>query len=713
MATTAEQAARRAAELREQLERHSYLYYVLDQPEISDAEYDQLFIELQRLEEEHPEVRTPDSPTQRVGGQPLERFEQVRHRTPMLSLANARSEEELYAWEQRNRRILEGMGLGEAELTYVTEPKIDGLAISLTYLDGVFATGATRGNGIVGEDVTANLRTIRSIPLRLRGDETAPPAVEVRGEAYLPLVDFERLNERRAQEGQPTFANPRNAAAGSIRQLDPVLAAARPLNVWCYAIGTEGARDGETVVDDGRPLQSHWEVLEWLRRRGFRVDPDVRRHTSIDEAVARCREWEARRADLDFDIDGVVVKVDSFELQLALGAVSHDPRWAIAFKFAPTIATTRLHAIEVNVGRTGVLTPFAILEPVSVGGVTVKLATLHNEDDIHRKDIRPGDKVIVQRAGDVIPQVVGPLVQDRTGVEREWHMPTVCPSCGSGIVREPGEVAYRCPNRSCPSQIVESIIHFVSRGAMDIEGIGEEAVIALHRAGLITNIADLYELSLSKLVDVDLFSRKAKSPDNTDIEVPNKPAEKVLANIEASKRQPFVRLLYALGIRHVGGTTAQLLVEHFPSMEALEAAGEEAIAEVPGIGAAVAGALREFFDDDRNRETLARLWAHGLRFSEEEPQRPQGPLSGQSFVLTGRLPSMTRPAAAARIEALGGRLTDSVSRSTSYVVAGEEPGSKLAKAQKAGVTVLDEAAFMALLATQEGRAGGVPGGGGG
>ena len=689
---------RRAAELREQLNRHSYLYYVLDQPEIGDAEYDALFRELQDLEERYPELRTPDSPTQRVGGSVTREFTQVRHRTPMLSLANARNDDELLAWEQRNRRLLESMGLGDRSLAYVTEPKIDGLAISLTYVDGLLTTGATRGNGVIGEDVTANLRTIRAIPLRLLG--ARPPAVvEVRGEAYLPLTDFERLNETRAQAGLPTFVNPRNAAAGSIRQLDPAVAASRPLSVWCYAIGTEGVAGDEPILhDDGYPVASHWEALLWLRAQGFRVHPDVQRHESIEDVAARCAQWQARRADLDFDIDGVVVKVDSFELQQALGAVAHDPRWAIAYKFAPTTVTTRLLSIEVNVGRTGVLAPFAVLEPVFVGGVTVERATLHNEDDIHRKDIRPGDNVIVQRAGDVIPQVVGPVVQDRTGNEHEWRMPTVCPSCGSAVVREVGEVAYRCPNRSCPAQIVESIIHFES--AMDIDGMGEEAVVGLHEAGLLANVADIFDLSLSSLVGVPLFSRKAKAPIGdkaVDIVVPSKNAEKLLAAIAESSTRSFPAVLYALGIPHVGFVTAQALVEHLPSMDALEAASEEQIAEVPGIGPVVASAVRQYLADERNRETLAKLRAHGLRFVEETPRRAQGPFSGMTFVLTGKLESMTRPQAATRIESLGGRTSDSVSKATSYVVAGEDPGSKLAKAQKAGVAVLDEPAFLDLL----------------
>ena len=587
MTPVAAEVRARYDELRREVEHHAYLYYVLDQPEISDAEYDKLFRELQELEERHPELRTPDSPTQRVGGEPLKEFAQVRHLQPMLSLANARNIEELLAWDRRNRRLLEADGLGDVPVRYVTEPKIDGLAISLVYENGLFARGATRGNGAVGEDVTVNLRTIHAVPLRLRAleaGEPVPAVVEVRGEVYLPLAGFERLNEQRAQAGQPTFANPRNAAAGSIRQLDPAVAAARPLSIWNYGIG----------ASEGLQLDGHWAALTWLREQGFKVSPAVEVHDDIEEVIQACKRWGERRAELDFDIDGVVVKVDAFRLQDALGTVAHDPRWAIAFKFAPTTATTHLKAIEVNVGRTGVLTPFAVLEPVEVGGVTVSLATLHNEDDIHRKDIRPGDDVIVQRAGDVIPQVVGPVIQNRTGEEAVWHMPETCPSCGSRVVREEGEVAVRCPNRSCPAQIVESIKHFVSKGAMDIDGLGEEAVVALHDAGLIGNVADLYDLTLSKLVVVPLFSRKGKDPDGGDIVVPNKIAEYVLASIEASKQRPFARVLYALGIRHVGFVTAELLVEHFPSIDALQEASEERIAEVPGIGPVVAGAVRDY-----------------------------------------------------------------------------------------------------------------------
>jgi DNA ligase (NAD+) len=721
-----DEVTRRAARLRRDLEHHAHLYYVLDSPEIGDAEYDELLRELRALEAEHPSLRTPDSPTQRIGGRPLEKFEQVTHLQPMLSLANARSADELRAWEARNRRILEAAGLGDAPVGYVTEPKIDGLAISLTYRDGVFERGATRGDGAVGEDVTANLRTIGAIPLRLR-DEAPPRLIEVRGEVYLPLAAFARLNEARAAAGLPTFANPRNSAAGSIRQLDPALAASRPLNIWCYAVGAA----------EGVSFESHWQALAWLGERGLRVNPAARRHASIDEVIAACDEWEARRDALDYDTDGVVVKVDDHALQRALGEVAHDPRWAIAFKFPPTIATTRLLAIEVNVGRTGVLTPFAVMGPVEVGGVTVERATLHNEDDIARKDVRPGDTVIVQRAGDVIPQVVGPVLRESVADDPEgasetscvaherrppWAMPAACPSCGSAVVREEGEVAVRCPNRSCPAQIVESIRHFVSRGAMDIEGIGEETVALLHEQGLITDVADLYALSRDDFVRVEDgvvrslpgFGGQLKvvrGEDGTPLTdesgrprralAETKRADSVLRAIDASRSQPYARVLFALGIRHVGSVTAQSLVEHFPSLDALRAAEPDEIAAVPGLGPAVAGALRDYFDEAHNQETLRRLEAYGLRFVEEAPQRREGSLSGVTFVLTGTLATMSRSQAQAAIEALGGRVSSSVSPRTGFVVAGADPGAKLDKARAAGVTVLDEAAFLALVGDDE------------
>ena len=686
-----ERVAARAAELRETLSRYAYHYYVLDQPEVDDSVYDALYRELVVLEEAHPELRTPDSPTQRVGGQPLERFEQVRHLEPMLSLANARDEDELRAWDLRNRRLLESRGVQEAVLRYVVEPKIDGLAISLTYRDGLFIVGATRGNGEVGEDVTANLRTIGALPLRLRAG--APPVVEVRGEVYLPLAAFARLNEARAAEGLPTFANPRNSAAGSIRQLDPAVAASRPLSLWIYGIGYR----------EGLDLADHHGALEWLRDQGFRVNPAIETVEGIDAAAAACRRWEERRAELDYDIDGAVVKVDSIALQAALGAVAHDPRWAIAFKFAPTTATTRLHSIEVNVGRTGVLTPFAVLEPVFVGGVTVERATLHNLDDIRRKDIRPGDDVIVQRAGDVIPQVVGPATggsveEDGSRVDREarhaalpeWDMPAACPACGAAVVRETGEVAVRCPNRSCPAQLVESIKHFVSKGAMDIDGIGERLVEALYLAGLITNVADLYGLTREDLLALEGFALDKKTGQA-------RRADKLLAAIDASRRRPFARVVFALGIRHVGSVTAAALVDAFPSMDALMAASQEQLAAVPGVGPVLAEAVVQYLADERNLETIGKLRSAGVRLAGAGPSRSSGPLSGMTVVLTGKLAGFSRAEAQERIQDLGGRVTSSVSAATDLVVVGEDAGSKLAKAEKLGVRTVDEAGFARML----------------
>jgi len=705
--TPSVEAAARAAELREVLAHHSYLYYVLDTPEIDDAAYDALFRELQELEAAHPELITPDSPTRRVGSEPLEKFAQVRHLEPMLSLANARNEDELLAWDQRNRRFLESRGLAEVRVSYVVEPKIDGLAISLTYRDGLFVTGATRGNGEVGEDVTANLRTIGSLPLRLRGAGTPPAVVEVRGEVYLPLAAFARLNEARLAEGLPAFVNPRNSAAGSIRQLDPKLAASRPLDVWCYAVGHS----------EGLDLPDHHSALEWLRAQGFRVNPGIVTVPDIEGVAAACRRWEERRGELDYDIDGAVVKVDQFELQTALGSVAHDPRWAIAFKFAPTTVVTRLHSIEVNVGRTGVLTPFAVLGPVFVGGVTVERATLHNEDDIRRKDIRPGDDVILQRAGDVIPQVVGPALdgtaegEDGRRVDRsarhaalpEWAMPESCPACGSHVVRETGEVAVRCPNRSCPAQLVESIKHFVSKGAMDIEGLGEENVTTLFTRGHIADVADIYDLAARRpsIMWLPGWSSKKKvrrGGREVALEVTGtKLMDKILAAIEQSKTQPFHRVLYALGIRHVGGVTAQAVTQALPTIDALLAADAEQLAAVPGIGPIVAESVVQHLADEHNRATVEKLRRAGLQMVEEVTASAAGPLTGLAFVLTGRLPSLTRSEAQSLIEAAGGKVTGSVSKATDYVLAGEDPGSKYARAQQLGVAILSEDDLRALV----------------
>ncbi len=680
---------KRVQKLRREIEHHNYLYYVLDQPEISDAGFDALFRELESLESGHPELLTPDSPTQRVGAEPLAAFQQVRHPQPMFSLANARNEEELADWHRRAARLLADRRVDPAAAAFVTEPKIDGLAISLVYENGRLARGATRGNGEVGEDVTMNLRTIHAIPLalRLKDGEQPPPVIEVRGEVYLPLAAFEELNQERAAAGKPTFANPRNAAAGSVRQLDPKVAARRPLNIWCYQIG----------YAEDFSLDSHWEALMWLKEHGFRVNPHVKRHRDFQGVVEECRAWEERRPQLDYDIDGAVVKIDSLEMQELLGYVGRDPRWAIAYKFAPSTAVTRLLKIGINVGRTGALNPYAIMEPVEAGGVTISQATLHNEDDIHRKDIREGDWVVIQRAGDVIPQVVGPVIQKRTGVEEVFHMPETCPSCGSHTVRPEGEVVVRCPNKSCPSQIVESIKHFVSKGAMDIDGVGEKLVERLFRLGLIKNMGDLYYLKREDLIGLET----SRSVNKKGTEVIHRLQETSVANmlkaLDDSRRRPFHRVLFALGIRHVGSINAQLLAAHFHDIDSLMAAGEEDIARVEGIGPVIAEAVREYFGEPHNLETIKRLRKAGIRFAQEAEEDRERPLSGRSFVLTGTLAAIGRAEAKEKIEALGGKVSGSVGKGTDYVVVGENPGSKLRKAQELKKAVLTEEEFLKLI----------------
>ncbi len=683
MAETRQQAAKRAEQLRAELERHNYLYYVLDQPEISDAEYDRLFNELKQLEERYPGLVVPDSPTQRVGAEPLESFRQIEHPRPMFSLANARNRQELEEWRRRLSKILKDAGEDPDAVTYVTEPKIDGLAVSLVYRDGHLASGATRGNGEVGEDVTNNLRTIGAIPLvmRLEPGEKPPSLVEVRGEVYLPLAAFERLNEERAAVGEPAFANPRNAAAGSIRQLDPQVAAARPLNIWCYQVG----------YSEGLKLDSHWQALEWLRGHGFRVNPEMRRHEDFTTVYDECLAWEERRPQLDYDIDGAVVKVDDYRLQDILGIAGRDPRWAIAYKFPPSTAETKLLEIGINVGRTGALNPFAVMEPVEVGGVTVSHATLHNEDDIHRKDIRVGDTVIVQRAGDVIPQVVGAVTRKRTGGEKVFHMPEHCPSCGAATVRPEGEVVVRCPNRSCPSQIVESIKHFVSKGAMDIDGVGEKLVERLFELGLISNMADLYDLRREDLVGLELSSSINEKGKRVPHRLQEKSVNNMLSSLEESKQRPYHRVLFALGIRHVGSINAQLLAARFPDIDLLADAGREQVAEVDGIGPKIAEAVEEFFAEPRNRETVSRLRRAGLNFAVTDAEAGAArPLEGTRFVLTGTLPTLSRSRAKELIEAAGGKVSSSVGKGTDYVVVGENPGSKAEKARELGKTILSE-----------------------
>jgi DNA ligase (NAD+) len=663
----------RAKELRSRLELHNHRYYVLDDPAIGDDEYDALLDELRAIEAEHPELRSPDSPTQRVGAPPLDRFEPVEHLEPMLSLANARNEEELRAWETRLSNHLKRLDITASEFSYTTEPKIDGLAITLVYEDGILLRGATRGDGRVGEDVTRNLRTIGAVPLRI---DDAPELVEVRGEVYLPIADFKALNQRRAEAGEPAFANPRNSAAGSIRQLDPALAAERPLSIWCYGIGAVRGLD----------LASHSEEVEWLGERGFKVNPDTDHHAGIESVVERCRWWEERREALDYEIDGVVVKVDERALWRELGVVGREPRWAIAWKFAPTTATTKLLGVVWNVGRTGHLVPFATLEPVHVGGVTVSTATLHNEEDLARKDVRVGDEVVVMRAGDVIPQVVSPLVQRRKGRPRRPKPPKKCPACGTPTVKPEDAVFTICPNRAgCPGQSFQHVKHFVSKGAMDIDGLGEKQAMRFLGEDLIADVADIYELGEEQLIGLEGFGEVS--------------ARNLLAAIDASRSRPFKRVLYALGLPGVGYVTAEALADHFGSIDALHEADPERIEEVEGVGPIMAVQIAESLADEPTWALVEKLREKGLRLEQGPSERRAagGPLEGKTLVLTGTLPELTREEAAALIKAAGGKVVNSVSKKTDYVVAGDNPGSKLAKAEELEAEILDEDGLRTLL----------------
>jgi DNA ligase (NAD+) len=591
----------------------------------------------------------------------------------MLSLANARNEEELRAWETRIRNHLKRLDISAAEFSYTTEPKIDGLAISLTYEDGVLVRGATRGDGRTGEDVTRNLRTIGAIPLRI---DDPPPFVEVRGEVYLPIADFKALNERRAEAGEPAFANPRNSAAGSIRQLDPALAAERPLSIWCYGIGAVRGLD----------LATHSDEVEWLAGRGFKVNPDTDHHGGIDSAVKRCRWWEERREQLDYEIDGVVVKVDERALWRELGVAGREPRWAIAWKFAPTTATTKLLDVVWNVGRTGHLVPFAMLEPVHVGGVTVSTATLHNEEDLARKDVRVGDEVVVMRAGDVIPQVVAPLVQRRPKGTRRPRPPKKCPACGTPAVKPEDAVFTICPNRSgCPGQSFQHVKHFVSRGAMDIDGLGEKQALRFLEEGLIADVADIYDLGEEQLAGLEGFGEVS--------------ARNLMAAIGASRARPFKKVLYALGLPGVGSVTAEALADHFGSIDALREADPERIEEVEGVGPVMAVQVAESLADEPTWRLVEKLREKGLRLEQDPSERRAagGPLEGKTLVLTGTLPELTREEAAALIKAAGGKVVNSVSKKTDYVVAGENPGTKLAKAEKLEAEILDEAGLRQIL----------------
>jgi DNA ligase (NAD+) len=664
--------ARRAIELRQQLEHHGYRYYVLDDPEIGDDVYDALLDELRAIEAEHPELLTPDSPTQRVGGEPVSDLVKVRHPEPMLSLANARSAQELRAWVQRMRNHLAREGIESPDFEFVAEPKIDGLAISLLYRDGIFERGATRGNGEIGEDVTHNLRTIGSIPLRL-DLSSPPPLLEVRGEVYMSLPDFAALNERRAEAGLSTFMNPRNSAAGTIRQLDPRLAADRPLSLWCYQIG----------VTEGLSFSSHWEALQWLREHRFPVHPDVKKLTTEDEVVAQCQSWQDRRGSLEFEIDGVVVKVNQFELQRRLGVVGRDPRWAIAWKFPPTTAVTKLNAIGWNPGKFGDLHPYAMLEPVHVAGVTIKLATLHNEEDLARKDIREGEDVIVLRAGDVIPQVLSPAPhvaesQDRPSPPRP---PDRCPVCATPTVKPEGSVFTRCPNRDCAGRRWQLLKHFVA--ALDIDGLGEKQVSLFMELGWVHTAADFYRLQGDQIAGQSGFGPVS--------------AQKLVDAIQASKRQPFGRVLFALGIEEVGGVTGRNLAAQFRSLDALMAAEPSTIEATPGVGAKMARIIHDQLHDPIMETLIADLREQGLTFEQEGPPPGEGPLAGKTIVLTGTLPVLTREQATEMILGAGGRVTGSVSRKTDYLVAGDSPGTKLAQAERLSVPVLDEEGLKALL----------------
>ena len=661
----------RIEKLRTLINYHNHRYYVLDSPEISDEEYDELMQELRELEAEHPELITPDSPTQRIGAPPVEEFGVVEHPEPLLSLANAFSYEDLAAWHRRASNIL-----GGSDFDLVCEPKIDGLAVALTYVDGLFVTGATRGDGYRGENITQNLRTIRSIPLSVPGKE-APPRFEVRGEVYIPKKGFKKLNEERAREGLPLFANPRNAAAGSVRQLDSSITAKRPLDIFVYGLGPAA---GKAVPD------THWVIMQWLKSLGFKVNPEIALCRTIDEAEEYHQKWVEGRESWPYEADGMVVKVNAIAFQSELGAVAHEPRWSIAYKFPAVQGTTRIIGIGINVGRTGSLNPYAILEPVHIGGVVISSAALHNEEDIHRKDIRIGDTVIVQRAGEVIPEIVGPVVSKRTGKEKVFHMPSHCPVCSAEVIKPEGEAMHRCTNSACPSQALEKIKHFVGRNAMDIDGVGEKLCQALFEKGLVKDVADLYYLTREQLLTMEKMADKSVS--------------NVLNSIQASKDRPLARVIFALGILHVGEEYAELLAKEFPSIDALAGADKEKLKDIPSIGPKIAESIVAFFRQKGNKNIIKKLKKAGVRLKRgkvAEVKPGELPLAGLEFVITGKLESSARPEAEARIEALGGKASSDVTKKTSYVVVGTDPGSKLAKAGKLGIKTLSEAEFLELL----------------
>jgi DNA ligase (NAD+) len=663
----------RIGELRKLIDYHNEQYFVFDAPEVSDAEFDALVRELRTLEAEHPELVTPDSPTQRPGGRPAVTFAPVEHREPMLSLDNAFSRDELFAWGTRVQKLVPGA------IRYVAEPKLDGLAISLQYEGGRFTIGATRGDGRTGENVTENLRTVKAIPDRLKG-KRVPDQLEVRGEIFMPLTAFEELNRRQGEAGERLFTNARNAAAGSLRQKDSSITATRDLALFTYAIG---------AVKGGPRLRSHEALLAWLGELGFPVNPEIRALDDLDDVYARCEEIEHQRHALGYEIDGVVVKVDDLGQRAEMGFTSRAPRWAIAYKFPPEEKTTILRDIMVSIGRTGRATPFAVLEPVFVGGANVGLATLHNEDDVARKDVRPKDTVVVRRAGDVIPEVVGPVLAKRPPRTRRWKFPKVCPACGEPLVRIEGEANHHCVNVDCPAQREQRLVHWAGRGALDIEGLGEERVHQFVEAGLLEDAADVYALTVDKLVPLDRIGERS--------------AQLLVDAVEGSKQRPLWRVLVGLGINHVGPTAAQALARRFADIDEIANAPEETITAVDGVGPIIARSIASWFEIDRNRRLVERLREAGVNLTGDPSsavvETVDDSFAGMTFVLTGSLERRTRDEAAAEIAARGGKVTGSVSKKTSYVVVGESPGSKLAKAEQLGVATLDEDAFDALLAS--------------
>ena len=685
-----DQAANKIRELRSQIDHHGYLYHALNAPEISDSEYDALMRELRQLEERFPQFISPDSPTQRVGAAPITAFGVVEHPRPLLSLGNAFNDDDLMAWYTRTVKLTQGQ-----QLRFVCEHKIDGLAVALTYVNGRFETGATRGNGFRGENITQNLRTVRSIPLTVPAD--APPRFEVRGEVYLPTAGFRKINEERASEGLSLFANPRNAAAGSVRQLDPRVTAKRPLDIFVYGLGWAEAR----AMPD-----SHWETMEYLKSLGFRINQNNKRAATIEEAREYYHYWVERRATLPYEADGVVVKIDSLATQAELGSVGNEPRGAIAYKFPATQATTKLNEIGISVGRTGTLNPYAILEPVTVGGVTIRQAALHNEDDIRRKDIRESDRVYVQRAGEVIPEVIGPTPESKERPDRGPEFNLIeklkeinrsfgrgdrpsCPVCGSEVIRAEGEAMYFCTNARCPAQVQARLELFASRGAMDIHGIGESMSAVLLEKGLVHDVADLYYLKMDDLLKLDRMGEKS--------------AGNIIKAIEGSKERPLARLLYGLGVRHVGEQIAELLADRFPNIDEISSASEEKLMTVPTIGEKIAESVVAFFRQEQNRLVIEKLRKAGVKLVEEKAkQTGESPLASMEFVITGTLKSSSREKAQERIKVLGGVAKDDLTRKTSYLVVGEEPGSKVARARSWGIKTISEEEFLRLLGQSDG-----------